>query len=102
MPKYVFAYHGGKTPSTPEAGKKAMDDWNKWFGSIGAGVVDGGHPVGKSSTVTAKGVIDNGGANPISGYSVISAKDMAEALAIAKRCPILPEGSVEVAEAMAM
>ena len=31
MPNFVFAYHGGKKPETPEEGQKAMAAWNKWF-----------------------------------------------------------------------
>ncbi len=104
MPKYVFAYHGGGKPDTPEEGAKAMEAWNNWFGSIGAGVVDGGAPVGMSSTVSASGVEDNGGSNPISGYSVLEAADMAAAQELAKGCPILDggKGTVEIAEVLEM
>ncbi|MFZ1815762.1 MAG: hypothetical protein WBO55_08710 [Rhizobiaceae bacterium] len=102
MPKYVFAYHGGNPPSSPEEGKKIMAAWEKWFGSIGPHVADGGNPLGKSVTVSARGVKHDGGANPISGYSLINAADMDEAIRIAKGCPILDGGSVEIAEAMSM
>ena len=27
MPNYVFAYHGGKKPESPEAGTKEMAKW---------------------------------------------------------------------------
>jgi hypothetical protein len=47
MSKYVFIYHGGGTPATPEEGKKAMDAWGAWFGSMGAAVVDGGNPTAR-------------------------------------------------------
>ena len=70
MAKYLFVYHGG------------------------------GNPVGQSTTVQADGsVVDNGGSNPTTGYSVIEAKDLKDAIAKAKGCPILASGgSVEVAE----
>jgi len=103
MPNFIFAYHGGKTPDTPEAGQKVMAAWMAWFEKMGAAVVDGGNPVGLSSTVSTSGIAANGGANPISGYSVIEAADMAEATAHAKGCPILDDGgSVEVAEILPM
>ena len=81
-----------------------MDAWGKWMGGLGSALVDGGNPVGKSSTVLSDGsVIDNGGANPASGYSLVEASDLNDALAKAKDCPILTSGgSVEVAEAMDM
>lgn len=104
MPKFVFVYHGGSHPSTPEEGKKAMDAWGAWFGSMGASVVDGGNPVGKSSTVNADGSLSSGGgANPISGYSLIEATDLEDAHNKAKGCPILQAGgTIEIAQAMDM
>lgn len=104
MPKFVFAYHGGKTPETPEEGEKVMAEWNAWFGEMGAAVADGGGPVGMSKTVGSGGVADNGGANPISGYSVIEAADQDAACAMARGCPMVKDGSgsVEVAEIVQM
>ena len=104
MSKYLFVYHGGNKPDSQEEVAKVMDAWGQWFGSMGSAVVDGGNPVGMSSTVQSNGsVVDNGGANPASGYSLIEAPSLAEALAKAKGCPILSAGgSVEVAEAMDM
>jgi hypothetical protein len=102
MPKFIFAYHGGKIPDTPEEGEKVMAAWNDWYGSMGSAVVDGGGPVGKSSTVKPGGVDANGGSNPLSGYTVVEAADLDAALAMAKGSPILSDGSVEVAEVLEM
>ncbi|MEZ5810947.1 MAG: YciI family protein [Rhizobiaceae bacterium] len=102
MAKFVFAYHGGKMPETPEEGAKAMAAWENWFKQMGSAVIDGGNPVGKSKTVTANGVEDNGGANPLSGYSLVEADSIDAAIEMAKGCPILDGGTVEVAEAMEM
>jgi hypothetical protein len=103
MAKFMFAYHGGGMPETPEEGEKVMAAWGAWMGGLGAALVDGGAPLGMSKTVSAKGVADDGGANPISGYSVVEAADMDAAIAMAKGCPILDAGgSVVVAEAMPM
>ena len=104
MPKYVFAYHGGKTPSNPEEGQKVVAAWMAWFEKLGPAVIDGGNPCGASKTVTAEGIEANGGANPISGYSLINAPDMDAALEMAGGCPMVADGSgsVEVAETMEM
>jgi hypothetical protein len=104
MAKYLFVYHGGKMATNPADAKKVMDAWGKWFGSLGAAVIDGGNPVGKSSTVRSDGSVANdGGANPASGYSLIEAPSLDEALKKAKGCPILGNGgSVEIAQAMDM
>lgn len=104
MAKYLFVFHGGKAPKNKADQAKVMDDWGKWLGSMGSAVVDGGNPVGKSTTVASDGsVIDNGGANPASGYSLIEASGLKDAVAKAKACPILSlGGSIELAEAFDM
>jgi hypothetical protein len=103
MPKYVFAYHGGKKPETKEAGEKVMAAWNKWYQDMGDKVADPGYPVGMSKTVSRGGVADNGGSNPVSGVTVVTADSIDKAVEMAKGCPILADdGSVEVAEALQM
>lgn len=104
MAKYLFVYHGGKDPETEEEVAQVLDAWGTWFGSMGAAVVDGGNPANSESTVHPDGsVTDGGGANPASGYSLIEASSLDDALAKAKGCPILAaDGSVEVAEVFDM
>lgn len=104
MPKFVFAYHGGGMPDTPEEGAKMMAAWEAWYGSMGASLVDGGGAVGQSHTVSASGITENGGANPLSGYTVVEAADHKAACEMAKGCPMVVDGSgsVEVAPVIDM
>jgi hypothetical protein len=102
MAKYVFVYHGGGAPESEVEGAAVMQAWTEWFGSLGSAVVDAGHPTGESATIGFDGSSSpGGGANPISGYSIISADSLDAALVAAKSCPQLASGgSVEVAEAL--
>ena len=104
MAKYLFVYHGGKMPETPEEGARIMAAWNEWMAGVGKGLIDGGNPVGQSITVQSdSSVARNGGANPVSGYTIIEAANEDAAIEIAKGCPILSNGgSVELAEAIDM
>ena len=104
MSKYLFVYHGGSMPESEAEQAAVMDAWGQWFGSMGSAVIDGGNPVGSSSTVQSDGsVVNNGGANPAGGYSLIEASDVEDAIAKAKGCPALASGgSVELAEAIDM
>lgn len=104
MPDFIFAYHGGKTPETPEEGAEVMAAWQVWFGAMGDAVVIPGNPVGLSKTVSAAGVADNGGANPLSGYTVVRAADIGAATDMARGCPMVVSGNgtVEVAEIIEM
>lgn len=98
MPHYLFVYHGGSKPETPAAGAKLMEQWQIWLTGLGDAVVERGNPVGRSKTVTARGVQDSGGANPVSGFSIIEAESMAAALYLTEGCPHLEHGTIEVAE----
>lgn len=104
MPNFLMVYHGGSAPTTQEEIDKTMAEWGAWFASIGADVVDGGNPVGQSFTVSPDAVVDNGGANPVSGYSIVKAADQDAANEIASRNPMVTSGtgSVEVAQIFEM
>lgn len=104
MSQFIFVYHGGKAPETPEDGAKEMALWQAWFADMGDAVAIPGNPVGMSRTVTATGVEDHGGANPVSGYTVVDAVDMDAATELAKGCPILADasGTIEVAPIIEM
>ncbi len=105
MPKYVLAYHGGNPMPESEAEQAViMEAWGAWFAGMGQAVVDGGNPISQTKTITSDGTAsDGGGANPITGYSLISAANMDAALVLAGTCPVLAAGgNVEVAEAIDM
>ena len=104
MAKYLFVYHGGGAPETEEEQRSVMDAWGAWLGGMGAAVIDGGNPVGKSTTVHPDGTVsDDGGANPTSGYSLVEAANVADAIRKARGCPILTAGgSIELAQAFDM
>lgn len=105
MSKYIFGYHGGSGMATTEEEVAAvMAKWGAWFAELGEAIVDGGAPTAQATTVASDGgVSDGGGANPLTGYSVVSADSLEAATALAKGCPILEAGgSVEVAELLEM
>jgi hypothetical protein len=100
MTRYLLGYHGGGMPATPEEGAKVTAAWNDWIGTLGAKMVDAGNPIGPARIIASNGkVSDGGGANPLTGYSVIEAGSLEEAVQLASTCPQLSAGgSVEVAE----
>lgn len=104
MPKYMFAYHGGGMPETEEEGQKEMAAWGAWMEGLGGALVDGGNPVGISATLTDAGLNDGGGANPLSGYSIVEAESVEAAAEMGKGCPILKggKGSIEIAPIVEM
>lgn len=103
MAKYLLAFHGGGMPETEEEQAEVMAAWGAWMEGIGPDLVDPGAPTGESVTVSAGGTVDGGGANPLTGYTLISAADLESAAKVAATCPIIASGgSVEVAAALEM
>jgi hypothetical protein len=99
MAKYLFAYRGGGMAETEAEQQAAMAAWGSWFGELGAAIVDPGNPFGPSATVAQGGAVSDGGAAGLTGYSVLSAEDLAGARELAKGCPVLAQGgTVEVYE----
>jgi hypothetical protein len=100
MANYLLAHHGGGMTETNEEQARVMASWGKWYEDLGASIVDGGNPVGRAQTVSSDGsVTEGGGANPVTGYTIIQADGMDRAVELAKGCPVLETGgSVEVGE----
>ena len=99
---FLFAYHGGKKPESPEEGAKHMAKFEAWVGGLGDAVVNPGHPLGKSKTVSSSGVSDDGGPNTLVGFSIVKADSMDAAVEMAKGYPHFEIGTVEVVEMMGM
>ncbi|MFV1998610.1 MAG: YciI family protein [Acidiferrobacterales bacterium] len=102
MSNYILAYHGGKKPESPEEGAKHMAKWQAWVGGLGDAVVNPGTPLGTSKIVSSDGVSDEAGSDALTGYSIVKADSMDAALDMAKACPFLDIGTLEVAEVMEM
>jgi hypothetical protein len=96
MGNYVLSFRG-KTDRKVGADEEAA--WGQWFQEIGSSVVDFGHRVGRVSALGA----DRNPADSLTGYVVVSASDLEDAVGLAKGCPGLTHGGgVEVGEAIDM
>ncbi len=102
MKNYVFVYYGEPKFKSPEEGAKYKERWRAWMGGLGDALVNPGTPFGKPKTVRSAGVSDGGGSNRVTGFSIVKADSIDAALEMAKRCPHLEHGTVDVAEAMEM
>jgi hypothetical protein len=104
MSEFVFLYRGGERLPSPEQVQQNLHQWTAWFKDLAAKghLVDRGQPLERSGKVvnSAKVVIDGPFAEAkdvIGGYTLIKAKDVAEAAELAKGCPFLERGGgVEV------
>jgi hypothetical protein len=92
---YVLLYSGGRMPESDEERAQVMKAWTDWFGTIGSALKDGGNPFsGKAKTIDADGSVrDGAGGSTASGYSIVTADSLDEAVGLAKGCPVLQGGA---------
>jgi hypothetical protein len=98
MFKYILAYHGAKMPDNPQEAANLMTKFIAWVESLGDAVIHPGTALGRSRIVSASGITEDAGTNRLTGYSIVKADSMETALEIAKSCPYLEIGTIEVAE----
>lgn len=100
MPNYLLTYHGpmGDMPTDPAEMEPIMAAWGAWYGSMGDALVDGGAPTAQHWGVGPDGDTD-APATDLTGYTIITAADVAGAKKIAAGCPVLESGNtVQIAE----
>jgi hypothetical protein len=117
MAEFIYLYRNSPSArdaamGTPEARQKSMERWMAWLRDLEnkGHVRSGGQPLEPRGKIVRGGtrtIVDGPFAEAkdvIGGYSIIIAKDAAEAAELAKGCPALddPEGSVEVRPVAAM
>lgn len=105
MTDYLLLYSGGSMPETEAEQATVMAAWNDWMHSLGDDLKDGGNPfTPQAKSIAADGSVSDGPAgSPASGYSVIAADSLDDAVAKAKGCPVLKGGaSISVYETFAV
>jgi hypothetical protein len=113
MSEFLFIYRGGlmnRETASPEQMQQSMQKWMAWMKELGAKghLKDAGHPLdskGKTVKGTKKAVTDGPYAEKdlVGGYSLITAKDINQAVELTSGCPIFDvDGAVEVRAIMAM
>ena len=96
MSEYVFAFRNRPDVTADDAVEAA---WAAWFAELGEKVASFGHRVGRAH------MVGDGPASPnaLSGYVVVNADSLDDAVALAQGCPGLKSGGqVEVGETVPM
>jgi len=103
MPQYLITYLGRNQPSTPEEGKQHFEKYKAWLASLGDSAISPANPLKNTNTVNPDGSVTAGSTTTMSGYTIVEADSIDDALAMAKACPFLDiGGSLEVSELMQM
>lgn len=99
MPEFILAYHEERQFNTPEQGAEQRKAWGAWLQGLGDAVVNPGQPMGPSHFVRQGGAVERvDSPAAMMGLTIIRADSADAAYEIAKACPFLAIGSIEVAE----
>ena len=99
MANFLLLFRGGSMPEAPAEQAAVMDAWTAWFGKLGPALKDAGNPTSQGKTINPDGSVSGSGQAAASGYSIISADSLDEAVELAKGCPVLLGGaSLDVCE----
>jgi hypothetical protein len=105
MSEFTYLFRGRDTVTSPEQMQKTTQKWVAWFKELGekGHIKYPGHPLegtGKVVKGSQKAVHDGPFAESkdiVNGFTLIEARDLAQAVELSKGCPILEAGgSVEV------
>ncbi|MCH2564618.1 MAG: hypothetical protein MK129_07790 [SAR116 cluster bacterium] len=58
MPHFLFAYHGGKQPDTPEETEVEIQRWRGWFARISLAICDPAIELAKACPIIGDGSIE--------------------------------------------
>ena len=103
MKNYIYVYYDSREENSAPM-EEITKAWMGWFQELGDKVVDAGNPFnGGGMAVEKSGVtaIEN---FPATGYSIVKANSMEEAIEMAKTCPLInsDKAAVRVYEALPM
>jgi hypothetical protein len=103
MGKFLLVYQGGSgMAASAEEQARVMAAWNDWFGRLGPALVDGGSPTAAVKRIAPGGAVTDEPSGP-TGYSIIKADSLGQAVELAKGSPLLQAGgTIQVAETVEM
>ncbi|MEJ2158567.1 MAG: YciI family protein [Desulfobacteraceae bacterium] len=103
MTQFIIIYIGGDQPASPEEGQKHFAKYRQWLAALGSAAVSPMNPIKNTHTVHADGSVAQGGDMAMSGYTIVEAESLDEAISMAKACPFLEiNGTLEVSELVKM
>ena len=104
MKQYIILYLGGAKAPTKEEGEAGKGKWQAWLAALGDAVINPGTPMMNPKKVTIDTIEDAVGISAMTGYTIVQAETMEEALKMAQDCPYveMDGGALTVAELMQM
>jgi hypothetical protein len=99
---YRLAVGSPHTPDSPQQLQERLEKWSAWFKALEAKghLRTVGHPLASSGAVVEdqRGTVHDGpyaeSKEIVIGYTIVEARDLAQASALASGCPVLASGGL--------
>lgn len=96
MANFLLVYTGGGMPEDEAEQAAVMQAWEAWYKTLGSAVADPGNPIAPvAKSIASDGSVSDG-PGPLgmmaSGYTILTADSLDEAVVMAKGCPMLDGG----------
>lgn len=97
MANFVLLYSGGDMAQSEAEQAAIMQQWGEWFGKLGSALVDGGNPFASiAKSIASDSSVNEGPVGTMAtGYSIIKADSLDDAVGLAQGCPVL-QGSGQI------
>lgn len=94
MSTYLLLYTGGWMPGSQDETQAIEEAWGAWLTQIGDALVDGNPFAPEAKSLSPDGEVSDGPVGPmVTGYSMIRAGSMDEAVEMAQGCPVKLSGA---------
>ena len=102
MPQFAFLYLGEPQVDDPGEAKAHQRIWFEYIGSLGDAVVTPGMPMSPATRITTDGIGPAPTEGRLTGLTIVEAEDMDAAVEMAKPCPFVKFGTLDVVQIFEM
>ena len=102
MAQFGFLYLGEPQFDDPDEAKAHQKQWFDYIAGLGDAVVTPGMPMSPATRITADGIEPAPTEGRLTGLTVVEAESMEAAVEMAKTCPFVEVGTVDVVQIFQM
>lgn len=98
MAQFAFLYLGEPQIDDPDEAKAHQQCWFDYISGLGDAVVTPGMPMSPATRITTDGIAPAPTEGRLTGLTVVEAESMDAAVEMAKTCPFVDVGTVDVVQ----
>ncbi len=93
MKTFILVYYGQPEFKSAEEAKRHQGLWMEWAKKLGPAIIQPGNPA-KPGKMVSTGEVRNTDQHAFSGFTLIQAESLEEAVAYTQNCPFVTDGGM--------